>query len=43
MNVARTLPKSITISFQDEKWVKTLYYKDIPLYFSEFHDRGNLF
>jgi hypothetical protein len=43
MNVAGTFPKSITISFQDEEWVKTLYYEDIPLYFCEFHDRGNIF
>jgi hypothetical protein len=43
MNVATTLPESITISFQDEEWVQPIDYEHISFRCRKCHEHGHLF
>jgi hypothetical protein len=43
MNILGALLESISISFQDSKWIQTLDYEYIPFKCCKFHEHGHLF
>lgn len=43
MNISRSFPESIEISYQDEVWSQPLEYDHVPFWCQRWHDYGHLF
>ena len=43
MNISKTLPRAVTLEYQDEDWQQTLDYEHIPFRCRRCHEHGHLF
>lgn len=43
MNISKPLPGSLTLEYQDEVWIQTIDYKNIPFIYRKCHEHNHLF